>query len=188
MSKRRPPDPSLLVVACFSRHCEAVEWAQQRLLDAYGPLERVSDDYDFHHTKYYAKTMGPGLKKRLLVLAPLRPSDILVQVKHFTIGLENDLARRGRYSEQRPLNLDPGLLQLGKFLLASTKDHSHRIYLGDGIYGEVTLRFEGKGFECLSWTFADYREPAIREFLAQARERLYQRILQLRGGKASVKS
>ncbi len=180
MAKRRSPDPSLLVVAAFSRHADALDWAQERLLAAYGPIERVSPDFDFHHTTYYAKSMGAGLRKRLIVFAALRPSDILPQAKNYAIGLENELAASGRYPDERPLNLDPGLLQLGKFLLASTKDQGHRIYLQDGIYAEVTLRFEGKGFECWPWTYADYREPALREFLAEARAELHRRIAQLR--------
>lgn len=180
MPKRRTPDPSLLVVAAFSRHPEALDWAQERLQAAYGPIERVSPDFDFHHTTYYEPSMGAGLKKRFIVFADLRSSDILPQAKNFAIGLENDVAASGRFPEERPLNLDPGLLQLGKFLLASTKDQGHRIYLQDGIYAEVTLRFEGKGFECWPWTYADYREPAIREFLAEARADLHGKIAQLR--------
>ena len=180
MTKRRRPDPSLLVVACFSRHPQALDWAQARLQEAYGPIERVSPDFDFHHTDYYAASMGAGLKKRLIVFEPLRSGDILAAAKNFTIGLECEAARGGLYPEERPLNLDPGLLQLGKFLLATTKDQSHRIYLQDGIYAEVTLRFEDKKFECWPWTYADYREPALREFLEGAREALYQRVLQLR--------
>lgn len=182
MAKHRRLDPSLLVVASFSRHVQALDWAQQRLQEAYGPLERVSPDFEFHHTDYYTKSMGAGLKKRLLVFEPLRSADILPQAKNFTNGLEQELARSGRYQDERPLNLDPGLLQLGKFELATTKDQSHRIYLNDGIYAEVTLRFEDKKFECWPWTYADYREPALRQFLEGARESLYQRVLQLRAG------
>ena len=180
MAKRRRPDPSLLVVACFSRHLQALDWAQARLRDAYGAIERVSPDFDFHHTDYYAASMGTGLKKRLIVFDQLRSSDLLPDAKNFTIGLECDRARSGLYPDERPLNLDPGLLQLGKFLLATTKDQGHRIYLRDGIYAEVTLRFEGKNFEIWPWTYADFREPAQREFLGGARQALYQRVLQLR--------
>jgi Domain of unknown function (DUF4416) len=173
MSKqRRHPDPARLVVAAFSRHCEALDWAQDRLQHSFGPIERVSPDFDFHHTDYYASSMGTGLKKRLLVFDQLRSSDILPHAKNFTIGLESVLILNGRFPEERPLNLDPGLIQLGKFLLATTKDQSHRIYLGDGIYAEVTLRFEGKHFEPWPWTYADYREPAVHEFLDGARESL----------------
>jgi len=179
MAKRRRPDLSLLVVACFSRHPQALDWAQARLAETYGQLLRVSPDFDFHHTTYYNATMGANLKKRLLVFDQLRPSDILPDVKNFTIGLEADCARGGQFPEERPLNLDPGLVQLGKFLLATTKDQGHRIYLRDGIYAEVTLRFEGKKFECWPWTYADYREPALREFLEEVRGALHGKVAEL---------
>jgi hypothetical protein len=65
--------------------------------------------------------------------------------------------------------LDPGVLSLGKFLLATTKDQAHRIYLRDGIFAEVTLRFQDKAFEPWPWTYADYQEPAVRAFLQEAR-------------------
>lgn len=181
MRKRRQLNPSLLVVACFSRHPRALDWAQGRIQDAYGPIERVSPDFSFHHTDYYTATMGAGLKKRLIVFEDLRSAEILPNAKNFAIGLEAEAARSGNYPDERPLNLDPGLLQLGKFVLATTKDQAHRIFLKDGIYGEVTLRFEQKKFECWPWTYADYREPALREFLEGAREALFQRVLQLRG-------
>ncbi len=178
--RNRSPDPSLLVVAAFSRHVSALDWAQNRLPSCFGPLECVSPDFDFHHTAYYASTMGTGLRKRLLVFSQLRPSDILPLTKNLAIGLEKELAVSGCFAETRPINLDPGLLQLGKFLLASTKDQSHRIYLQDGIYAETTLKFESKKFECWPWTYADYREPAIRQFLEEARSHLHAKVQALR--------
>lgn len=180
MSPRRPPEKSLLVVAAFSRHTAALDWAQERLLAEHGPLAMASPDFQFHHTSYYDATMGTGLLKRLLVFEPLRESDILPDVKTQTITLEGELAASGRYPEARPLNLDPGLLQLGKFLLASTKDQNHRIYLRDNIYAEVTLRFQGKDFEVWPWTYADYREPAVRGFLREARNFLHRRLRDVR--------
>ena len=78
----------------------------------------------------------------------------------------------------RPLNLDPGLLTLGKFMLATTKDQAHRIYLGSGIYAEVTLRFESGQYEPWPfWTYADYREPAVRAVLKEFRD-FYKKRLQ----------
>ena len=62
------------------------------------------------------------------------------------------------------------MLSLGKFLLATTKDQAHRVYLRDGIFAEVTLRFEAGAFEPWPWTYADYREPFVRDFLRQARD------------------
>jgi hypothetical protein len=183
---RRRWEPSQLVVACFSRHQAALDWAEGRLIESYGAIAARSPDYDFHHTDYYLQTMGPGLKKRLLVFAELRSASGLPGVKTFTIGLEACCARSGLYPEERPLNLDPGLLQLGKLVLASTKDQSHRIYLGQGIYAENTLRFHGKDFRPWPWTYADYREPEVRAFLSAARASLHRLILQLRAKPRSL--
>ena len=74
------------------------------------------------------------------------------------------------FPDARPVNLDPGLMQLGKFMLATTKDQAHRIYLRDGIYAEVTLRFQDGAWELWPWTYRDYQEPAVREFLAEVRD------------------
>jgi hypothetical protein len=82
----------------------------------------------------------------------------------------------------RPINIDPGLLELGKFLLATTKDQAHRIYLRDGIFAEVTLRYHAGAFEPWPWTYADYRQPCVHEFLLQAREYYRQRLREEGGG------
>jgi hypothetical protein len=162
-------DPSLLVIACFSKHAHVLDWAKERLESDYGPVALASEDFSFHHTTYYEKEMGTGLRKRFLAFDRLVPSDCLAEIKNHTIQLEKDLAEKRVVSEKRPLNLDPGLLQLGKFLLATTKDQAHRIYLQDGIYAEVTLRFHDGGFEPWPWTYADYREHCYHEFLLRAR-------------------
>jgi hypothetical protein len=176
----REPTYSLLVVACFSRHREALDWACGQLTPKYGQIALTSPDFSFHHTKYYDSTMGTGLSKRFLIFEPIVQADCLPEVKRTTITLENKMSQSAQYPEIRPLNLDPGLIQLGKFLLASTKDQAHRVYLRDDIFAEVTLRFEGGAFEVWPWTYADYREPAVREFLAQARQLLYDRVTEIR--------
>jgi Domain of unknown function (DUF4416) len=170
MADRRLPDPALLVVAAFSRHEHALAWARERLESAFGPVGLASEPYEFHQTTYYEGTMGAGLRKQLLALRHLTALDDLSRIKKFTNDLEQQLAQLGTYPEARPLNLDPGMLTLGKFMLATTKDQAHRIYLREGIYAEVTLRFQGGAFEPWPWTYADYREPHVRGFLGQARD------------------
>lgn len=166
----RIPVPSLLVVAAFSRHASALEWARQQLQETYGLIALASPEFSFHQTTYYEATMGKDLRKQFLGFQTLVSGDCLPAVKLHTNDLEDQLARSGTYREVRPLNLDPGLLQLGKFLLATTKDQAHRIYLRDGIYAEVTLRFQDGSFEPWPWTYADYREPTIRDFLKSLRD------------------
>lgn len=165
----RFPNPVLLVVAAFGRHADALEWAKERLVSAFGPLAPLIFEFDFNQTRYYEPTMGPALRKRFFVFRNPVAADCLADVKLRTNEMEMELASSGKYPEPRPLNLDPGILTLGKFQLATTKDQAHRIYLRDGIFAEVTLRYQDRSYEPWPWTYADYRQPEVREFLNEVR-------------------
>ena len=78
------------------------------------------------------------------------------------------------HPEPRPLNLDPGYITAAKLVLASTKDHAHRIYLQDGIYAEVTLAYRHRAWQPLEWTYPDYRRADFQEFFTRCREFLLQ--------------
>src|SRR5262249_15460272 len=170
MAEPRPDVPVLLVVAAFSRHPEALRWARGRLEEAYGPVGLCGEPFPFDQTAYYEASMGPGLSKQLLAFERLAAPDCLADVKLHTNALERELASSGAYPEERPLILDPGVLVLGKCLLATTKDQPHRVYLRDGIFAEVTLRYHAGAFEAWPWTYADYRQPHVHAFLLEARE------------------
>jgi uncharacterized protein DUF4416 len=86
-------------------------------------------------------------------------------------------AGRGR---QRRINLDPGYIDLAKLVLATTKDQQHRLYLGQGIYAEVTLRFTGGRFVPWDWTYPDYRTAEYLAFFDAVRQRYRQQLLALR--------
>ena len=177
MGDIRSKKPVLLVTAVFSRHAEAIDWGKTRLEEVFGPIGIVSEAFSFHHTKYYDREMGTNLHKQFFGFETLVEEDCLPPIKHQTNQLEQDLIVEGRFpEEQRPLNIDPGILTLGKFLLATTKDQQHRIYLRDGIYAEVTLRFSEGEFHPWEWTYADYREPALHAFLLQTRDYYRQRL------------
>jgi hypothetical protein len=170
---------ALLVIAAFSRHNHALAWARQQVQKCFGPIALDSPVYPFHHTAYYAASMGPDLRKQIWVMERLTPLDSLADHKRSAIRLEHELVATGQFPESRPLNLDPGLLNLGKFMLATTKDKDHRIYLRDGIFAEVTLRYCDKEYVPWPWTYADYREDAVRNFLNLAREYYKKRLSEL---------
>jgi hypothetical protein len=178
MAEPRIPEPALLIVAAFSRHGPALAWARDRLQELFGPAALASDPFLFNQTTYYEAEMGPELQKQFLVFQDLAAPENLASIKLSTNTLERQLAVSQSYPEPRPLNLDPGLLTLGKFLLATTKDQAHRIYLQDGIYAEVTLRFHEGAYEPWPWTYADYREVPVRAFLKQARDYYRRRLLE----------
>ncbi len=168
MAKPHLPAPVLLVVAAFSRHDDLLARARQELTTRHGPIALASPFYLFNQTTYYEATMGAGLHKQLWAFRDLIAIDCLPDIKLTTNALEEALA--GTHPELRPINLDPGYLVLGKFVLATTKDQAHRLYLRNGIFAEVTLHYRAGVFQPWPWTYADYRLPEVIAFLGQARE------------------
>lgn len=159
----------MLVVAAFSAYIEALDWACAQLQDRYGRVARQSPRFRFNETNYYHPTMGPDLRKQFFAFEQLIAPDRLAAIKHQTNALEASYQLLGLHPVPRPLNLDPGYLDEGKLVLASTKDHAHRLYLGQGIYGEVTLRYEGGRYIPWPWTYPDYRRDDYHAFFLEAR-------------------
>jgi len=120
--------------------------------------------------------MGTGLRKHFVVFRDLVSPDCLPEAKLLANHIEEQSANSGQFPEVRPLNIDPGLLTLGKFMLATTKDQAHRIYIGKGVFAEVTLRFEQGSYVPWPWTYADYRQPCVLEFMNQTRVYYRQRL------------
>jgi hypothetical protein len=96
-------------------------------------------------------------------------------MKRQTNDWELEYARQGGHAEPRPLNLDPGYLTLAKLVLASTKDHAHRLYLARGIYAEVTLSYKDRQWQPHPWTFPDYRRVDYQAFFDRCRNLLHAR-------------
>ena len=176
MGQIHPPSPALLFTAAFSRYEAALEWAKHKTVEAWGPMLAQSPVFSFSQTDYYTDTMGPGLLKTFFAFE--RPFDLghLPQVKLQSNRWEEEYAATAGLPESRPLNLDPGYISLGKMVLASTKGLSHRIYLADGIYGEVTLYYSHHAWHAWEWTFADYRREDYQQFFTQCRDCLHLRI------------
>lgn len=136
------------------------------LIERLGPVDVRSEVLDFGYTDYYEGEMGKGLKRNFLGFRNLVAPDRLVDIKLWTNGLEGSaFCHEGR----RWVNLDPGYLTPAKVVLATTKDYAHRLYLGSGIYGEVTLTYRDGRFEPLPWTYPDYRSGDYDAFFLQLR-------------------
>ena len=131
-----------------------------------GSLGQVGEEIDFDFTDYYSKEMGSGLKRCFLVSDSLVGCNLLADLKHLTNRVERELARDDGC---RRINLDPGLLSAGKFVLASTKNNAHRVYLRDGIFAEVTLYYRHRKFEPFEWTYPDYRTRHVGDLLDRIR-------------------
>jgi hypothetical protein len=167
----------MLLLAAFSRHEAALDWARRQAEAALGPIALVSEAFAFTETQYYTATMGSPLRKRFFALEQLIEPQRLATIKRMTNDWEREYAEQAADAEARPLNLDPGYLDLAKLVLASTKDHAHRIYLQDGIYAEVTLQYRVRGgWQPQPWTFPDYRRADYHEFFDRCRQELQRRL------------
>lgn len=175
MSAPQPPQPARLVVSVLLRERERLPAVTDALSQRLGPVAGVGSWLPFRFTEYYTAEMGKPLFRSLLNFSsPIRQSD-LAAVKRFTNRLEGEFSQEGR----RTVNLDPGYLLGSRFVLASGKNFAHRIYIGGGIYADLTLLYTNGRFQSLPWTYPDYREEALQDQLAAIRIRY---LAELRGG------
>lgn len=167
-------DDVTLIVGMLSAWPELFDLARERLVAHFGPVALASDVMDFDFTDYYTAEMGSGLKRRFFSFS--RPFDAaaIADAKLWTNDLEREFVSP-KYPVPRPINLDPGYVDLNRLVLATTKDFPHRIYLGRGIFAEVTLQYARGGFEAQPWTYRDYRTPAYHAWFRAVREALLAR-------------
>ena len=154
-----------LIIGVLSTEENAESGLKTELEAELGPIDFSSTEIDFNFTSYYDAEMGPGIKRRFYsFLRLIDPSD-LPRIKRLTNEIEQEHTVEGL----RKINLDPGMLDLNRLVLATTKNVGHRIPLQDGIYGEVTLLYMKKNFHPLDWTYPDYQSPEYIEILKKIR-------------------
>ena len=139
------------------------EWAINSMIRSWGEPERISDTFPFDHTNYYDE-ISPNLLRCFISFRGLRPADLLSEWKKTSCKIES------KSSENRRINIDPGYINGARLVLASTKDHAHRVYLGDGIFAEVTMRYRFKKWVPFDYTFPDFSAGTYDEFFTQVRE------------------
>ena len=180
MGDIQPARPALLLLGAFSRHEAALDWAAARATARWGAIGLRSDRFAFTETDYYLESMGTDLLKTFFVFDASFDLGTLPALKQQTNAWELEYRHETSHPEVRPLNLDPGYISESKLVLASTKDHAHRIYLNEGIYAEITLHFHPKKWQPLPWTYPDYRRADFHQFFSRCRDHL--RNLRYRGG------
>ena len=162
----------MLIVGMLSTDREMKDEAKRRLEELDGGCRYAGPSLPFTYTDYYDAEMGEGIERDFLAFETLVDPSLLAEFKLDTNRLEERFVVGGG----RRVNLDPGLLSLGKLILASTKDNAQRIPLRDGIYAEVTLIYREKSYRPLPWTYPDYRSPEYLEILHALREELREKL------------
>jgi|UniRef100_A0A7C6A8T8 hypothetical protein len=173
MTEIKLPPPGCLIIGIIAQpalnESDVLREVEPFLEKAFGPIQHKSPIIDFDFTDYYEVEMGKNLLRLWLSFANLVSPENLLAIKLQTMEIEKKFRdANGR----RRINLDPGILTLCNLCLATTKNYYHRIYLGKGIYAEVTLVYRHKNFETLAWTYPDYRTPLALSFFQLVRDSL----------------
>lgn len=168
MSSPRPPQKVKLVMSFIfqeGRDFAGALWPSEK---RFGPVDFLSEPLPFDFTNYYELEMGRGLWRRMVSFNPLIQPDQLLSIKLWTNGLEKQFLND---QGGRRVNIDPGYLTAAKFVLATGKDYSHRVYLGEGIFGDLTLIFQKGAFGPLPWTYPDYASEPLLGLISLLRRR-----------------
>ncbi len=147
----------------------------QELSSIFGQMDFASEILPFNFTDYYCKEMGKPLKRQFISFLKLISPETLPEIKHETNKVELKYSK----DEKRQANIDPGYITAERLVLATGKNFTHRIYLRDGVYADLTLIYQNKDFRPLSWTYPDYASPGIREIFKQIREKYLSQLKQI---------
>jgi hypothetical protein len=159
------PRPVKLICGILAGSPGWLERSREALAGRFGEIEAASEPVPFGFTDYYREEMGGSVLRQFVSFSPLISADSLAGIKRATNEMEIHLSEGGK----RQANLDPGYLDLSKLVLATTKDATYRVYLGQGIHAQPTLFFRDGSFRPWEWTYQDYREAGAIEFFNKVR-------------------
>ena len=158
-----------LIVGVIYSDKAALDNAVEILVSEFGEIEAVSEEFSFskEFSTYYDEEMGGEGLRRIYsfkkTVAPERQADIKIRTNEIEEELSVDGGRR--------VNLDPGFINHGRLLLATTKKAGFRIPLKDGIYTELTLFYARGEWHKFPWTYRDYQSERVQKFLTEVRNK-----------------
>jgi len=172
MSNLSEPEDVKLICSLFSPHEGLIDQVIPELHGMFGPTDWISPGLFFDRTTYYAREMGWPLHRRFVSFQELIRPESIVEVKLKT----NEVERRYLKDGKRRINIDPGYISLERMVLATGKNYTHRVYLGKGVYADLTLVFRKGSFKPLDWSYPDYASPEMIVFFNDLREKYKRRI------------
>ena len=156
-----------LIIGVIYHEKEILDKVLEILVREFGEIEAASEEFSFSNefSTYYDNEIGGeglrGIYSFKETIDPTRQADI----KSLTNRIEAEFSIEGK----RKINLDPGFINHGRLLLATTKETGFRIPLKDGIYTELTLYWARGKWQKLPWTYRDYQSERVQKFITEVR-------------------
>lgn len=156
-----------LIIGVIYHEKEILDKAMEILISEFGEIDAVCEEFSFSEefSTYYDEEIGGEGLRRIYsfktLVDPARQADIKIRTNEIEGSFSAD--------EKRKINLDPGFINHGRLMLATTKKAGFRIPLRDGIYTELTLFYARGGWHKFPWSYRDYQSERVQRFLSQVR-------------------
>ena len=156
-----------LIVGVIYHEPVILEAAMARLVELFGEVEDCSEEFSFSEefSTYYDEEIGGEGLRRIYSFKRCVDASRQAEIKEMTNAIESDFSKDGK----RLINLDPGFINHGRLMLATTKGAGFRIPLARGIYTELTLFWARGGWQKLPWTYRDYQSERVQKFITEVR-------------------
>ena len=156
-----------LIIGVIYSDNDIFERAMSRVFEKFGPYDMVSEEFSFSEefSGYYDEELGGEGMRRIYSFERLVDASEQAEIKEWTNALELELAVDGN----RKINLDPGFINHGRLMLATTKKAGFRIPLKRGIYTELTLFWARGAWQKLPWSYRDYQSERVQSFITKVR-------------------
>lgn len=170
------PKPAKLIIGILASDQQCLTAAVEAIEANFGKTDFQSDVWPFDQTDYYRDQTGGHILRQFISIEKLVNPGKLAKIKLKTNKIEQRLAEQSASDLLRPVNLDPGIIEPSKLVLATTKNYSHRIYIGKKIFAEVTLIFDKGSWKPFDYTYPDYRQQYYFDFFEKVRTRLVEQL------------
>ncbi len=176
MWELKEPGQVKLIIGILAADENCLKAAVKAIEAEFGDIDLVSDTWPFNQTDYYEKQTGENILKQFVAIEKLIEPAELADIKHKTNAIEQRLSKELEIDLTRPVNLDPGIIEPSKLILATTKNYSHRIYIGKKMYAEVTLIFDNGKWQTMPYTYPDYTQQCYHDFFSKVRKKLLEQL------------
>ena len=158
-----------LIVGVIYNDEEIYKRALDMLIAEFGEIDGESERFSFSRefSDYYDEELGGEGQRVIFSFRKTVDASRQAEIKKKTNEMERILSKDGN----RLINLDPGFINHGRLMLATTKNAGFRIPLADGIYTELTLFWAKGAWHKLPWSYRDYQSEKVQKFLTETRKR-----------------
>ena len=176
MWELKEPNSVKLIIGILAADERCLGAAVDAVGEQFGKIDFQSDIWPFMQTDYYKEQTGENILRQFVSFEKLIDPGELADIKHKTNQIEQESADKLKTDLPRPVNLDPGIIEPSKLVLATTKNYSHRIYIGKDMYAEVTLIFDKGEWRSMPYTYPDYKLACYHNFFSKVRTRLLEQL------------